>query len=143
MIFRKCHPEHVLLVQAQPAQQQGQIDTIATGTHYDVTGAGVSFSGWVDNRCLAVAGVFPISNGRGMSWAVLSEAAGAHMTAITRQTIGVLNAVPYKRVELISEYGFEAGTRWARILGFQLEAERMRCYSADGRDMMLWARVRD
>ena len=36
---------------------------------------------------------------------------------------------------------FEQGHRWAKMLGFTMEAERMRAYRPDGGDVALYARV--
>lgn len=139
--FRKCYPEHVLLVQAQVAQQV-DAGVILGGGYAQVVEGGPSFSGWVDHRCVGVAGLLPVWPGRAFAWAILSKQCGPHMLAITRKVQAVLAASPYRRVETTTLCGFVPAKRWIGRLGFSMESPKMRCYDNAGRDHMLWARIK-
>jgi len=54
----------------------------------------------------------------------------------------VLDNCPLRRVEAYVDFEFEPGHRWARMLGFKLEAPRMKCHRPDGGDSALYARIR-
>jgi ABC-type branched-subunit amino acid transport system substrate-binding protein len=72
----------------------------------------------------------------------LSPNAGPHMVRITKAVRRFLQACPYRRVEMTVDLDFEAGHRWANMLGFRLEAGRMLAYRPDGGTCSLYARVR-
>lgn len=139
--FRKCHPEHILLVQAQLSQRSEYASNLGSviGT---AANHGVSYSGWVNHRCVGAAGLFPIWR-KAVAWAILSNACAPHMRAITRKALKVIPAQGFERIEAMVLCDFAPGHRWARMLGFVMEAERMRRYDPDGRDMALYAWVRE
>ena len=138
MLFRKCHPEHVLLIEAQ-ASQRSQFAASLGPALGSIATEGEAYSGWHDHRCLMAGGVAPKWRGVGVGWTLLSEACGPHMLAITRKTRAVVRGSGYRRVEFYVLAGFEAGHRWARQLGFTKEADCMRGFCPDGRDMALYA----
>jgi len=45
------------------------------------------------------------------------------------------------RIEMTVDCDFPQGHRWAKMLGFTMEAERMRGYRPDGGDCALYARL--
>lgn len=140
--FRKCYPEHVLLVQPQMSQQEHFALGATIGIERIAT-QGPSFSGWVDHRCVGCAGLVPIFGHSARAWAILSENCGSHMLAITRFVRKVLARAPYTRIEADVHCDFEAGHRLAKALGFVVEAPRRRKYDAFGRDMALYAFLKD
>lgn len=87
----------------------------------------------------ACGGLFLQWEGRAIAWAFL--AADAPMLAATREAARVLDGCGFRRVECWVEVDFEAGHRWARMLGFEREG-LMRSFSPDGRDHILYARIR-
>ena len=101
-----------------------------------------SYTVMVDGRPVACGGVVPIWAERGMAWAILSQDSGAHMLAITRAARSIIDAAPYFRVEADTPCDFKEGHRWLKLLGFALEAERLRAYRGKGVDCALYARVR-
>lgn len=141
MLFRKCYPEHLLLIEAQAVQRRQFSSSL--GMQLGALKEGEAYSGWHDNRCLMAGGVYPKWRGVASGWTVLSdEALAKHMIAITRKTRQVVRDSEYRRVEMYVAVDHEAGHRWAQALGFTLEAERMRGYDPDGRDMAMYAYVR-
>jgi len=101
-----------------------------------------AYTGIADGRVVACAGILPQWEGRAVTWAYLDERAGEHMTALHRAVKRYLDACPIRRIEATVDCEFEAGHRWARMLGFQLECERMRAYRADGGDSALYVRIK-
>ena len=115
--IRPMQPDDFERIAVQPAQASiGPDLTSATGR--DLARAGIGFAAVVDGVPVVLAGVV-LSMGRpAIAWAVLSEAAGGHMTGITR-AIGAFLASFGHSVETGVERGFEAGARWASMLGFR------------------------
>lgn len=96
-----------------------------------------------DGTILMCGGVSTPWPNRAILWACVSVKAGARMLALHRAAKPVLDRQPYKRIETTVRTDFEQGHRWARMMGFQMEAARMECYGPDGQDYSLYARVRE
>jgi len=91
---------------------------------------------------LGCAGVVPMWQGRGTAWAYLSRrAAGAAFIHVHRAVVRFLEACYLQRIEMTVDCDFEQGHRWARLLGFTMEAKTMRAYRPDGGDCSLYSRV--
>jgi hypothetical protein len=95
-----------------------------------------------EGQPIMVAGVAPIWENRGLVWSFVGRNAGKHFVAIHKACLEVLDAAPYRRLEADTACEFKAGHRWLRMLGFVMEAERMRAYRPDGGDSALYARVK-
>jgi len=78
--------------------------------------------------------------GRGYCWALLDRDAGPLMLPLTRAIRSLLAASALRRIEMAVDADFEAGRRWAELLGFKPEY-KARSYFPDGRDAWLYARV--
>ncbi len=91
---------------------------------------------------LAVCGLMPFHPGRSMAWAFLSENAGPHMVGITRAVRRFLDMKAPRRCEMYVDAGFDAGCRWAELLGFQREGF-LRAFDANGGDQIMFARIRN
>lgn len=94
-----------------------------------------------DGRVLMVFGAVEIWKGRAEVWAVLEQNCRDEFLAMHRAALKWLDGLPHERLEMTVEAGFADGHRWARLLGFELEAVRMKQYRA-GRDYSLYARVK-
>lgn len=103
--------------------------------------AGPAFSGIVDGETIISAGIINQWHNRGVAWALVSENAGKNFIAIHKAIDRFLDMNETKRVETYVDDGFEQGYRWMNMLGFEYEG-RMRAYSPDGRDCLLYARVK-
>lgn len=101
-----------------------------------------AFTGLIDDRVIFCAGVSEYWPGRGEGWALLTEESRHHMLVITRMIKRFLEICPTRRIEASVEVNFKEGHRWAKMLGFELEASRLRAYLPDGQDCSLYARVR-
>lgn len=94
------------------------------------------------DRVLAVGGVTPLWENRALAWTFIDRDAGPHFAAIHKATKALLDLCPYRRIEADTPCDFEQGHRWLRMLGFQMEAERMRAHRVDGGDSSLYALVK-
>jgi hypothetical protein len=101
-----------------------------------------AYTGVADGQVMVCAGVMPMWEGRGQAWCYLSRDSGRHLVAITRAVRRFLDIAPFVRLEMTVDCSFDAGHRWARMLGFKCEAERMVAYGPDDRDYALYARVK-
>lgn len=98
----------------------------------------------VDGEPAACAGAVEYWPGRALVWAVLGDAVDAQFFPVLhREAKLFLDGLPMARLEAAVDCDFDAGHRWAKALGFKVEAERMRKFHMDGRDCALYARVRD
>lgn len=103
--------------------------------------AGPAYTGFVDGLPVAAAGIANLWPGRAEAWAVMTPATRHHMTAITRAVRAFLDLAEVRRIDCAVKADFEAGHRWARLLGFEQEGV-MRAYGPDGCDYARYARVR-
>jgi hypothetical protein len=89
---------------------------------------------------IACGGCVQIWPGRYSAWAYLNEATGPHMLAITRYALECLATVK-GRLEMTVRTDFEAGHRWARILGFTVETPVMPFYGPEGEAHSMYVRI--
>jgi len=132
--------EHLAQIALQEAQQYllAHIDP-DMGEHLE---GFQSFTGIADGKVVACAGVLPYWEDRGLAWAYLAEDAGRHMVAIHKAVARYLEVAPFKRIEAAVDVNFEAGHRWIKRLGFELEAPVMKAFRPDGGSASLYARVK-
>lgn len=133
-------PDHLLLIEPQAGQAWAsqfitpKVARDLQGPHaFTVIGKG--------ELVLACAGLAPLDGqGRYLGWSFLSAlvtpADFIWMHNRARLYLRTFNA---RRVEIAVDCEFDRAHRWARALGFTLEAPRMRAYEADGRDCALYA----
>jgi len=80
--------------------------------------------------------------GRVEMWAYLSGDIGKDFIAVHKKVQRFIRCCTANRIEAVVDCSFSQGHRWLRMLGFRLEAPRMKMYSIDGRDHALYAIVR-
>ena len=100
-----------------------------------------AYTGIEGDRILFCAGVVEYWPERGEAWAIFGQNQRKDFLKIHNAVKRFLNICPLKRIEATVDFDFEAGHRWVELLGFKLEAERMRSYRMDGGDASLYARV--
>ena len=109
----------------------------------DSTPQGLAWTALVDARPICCAGLIEVWQGRAYAWALLSDSAGPHMLGLTREIRSRFLSQPFARIEMAVDADFEAGRRWAVLLGFKLETpEPMAKFLPSGRDAYLYARTR-
>lgn len=92
-------------------------------------------------RTLIVAGILDKGGGRGEPWAWLAADLKREMLGVTRLSRNYLAASPFRRLEFCTDPRLPECTRWARALGFKLEAV-LQSWCSDGGSAFMWARVR-
>lgn len=95
-------------------------------------------------RIAACGGLNKCWPGRAEAWAIfdLQLKSTAIFLAIHNAVRNVLDACDFKRIECTVESDFKAGHRWAKALGFELEAPKLRAYMPGGADVSLYARIK-
>lgn len=101
-----------------------------------------AFTAMVDGHPMLVGGLYEMWQNRALLWSFLDTNAGPHLVAIHRAVKKFLDMQPYRRIEAECDCGFKPGHRWLRMLGFKMEAKRMRAFRIDGGDSSLYARVK-
>lgn len=82
---------------------------------------------------VACGGTTEVWAGRHLAWMLISKSAAPHMLAITRHVKACLERVQ-GRVELTVRQDFQAGHRWATMLGFAVETPLLAAYGSAGED---------
>ena len=101
-----------------------------------------SFTGFnEEGEILGSFGLNHLWKDRAEAWAFFNLNCKKDFLSIHNGVRRFLDICPYRRVEAIVDYDFQAAHRWVKSLGFTLEAERMKHYIIDGRDASLYARI--
>lgn len=95
-----------------------------------------------DEKVLACCGVVEHWNGRGEGWAIISGELNYAFIRMHRIVKRFLDWCDIKRIEAIIDTDFKEGHRWAKALGFKMEAPLMKSYGYTGKDCTLYARVK-
>lgn len=141
MIIVPYKAEHMRKLHLQSAQ----LSTVgwAPADHAEMLEQFVAFTALDGDEVLACAGVIEMWPGRGAAWAFMAEAIGTRMVAVHRAVRRYFDTLDFRRLEAEVAADFEQGHRWVRMLGFELEAPRLRGYFPDGSDAAMYARVKD
>lgn len=132
--------EHLLEMVLQPGQEYAL--PYVTPEHAKALEGEFAFTALMDGRPIAVGGIRELWANRGLCWTFIDKGAGKHFTELHRIVKRMIEIAPYRRLEAETPCGFEQGHRWLKMLGFTLEAERMRAFQIDGGDSALYAKVR-
>lgn len=135
-------PDHLLLIEPQAGQAWAS-QFITPAVAQDLVGPHSRTVLDDEGLVIACAGLAPLDRGgKFMAWAYVSAlVTAASFIRLHHLARGYLARVNARRVEMVVDCDFPAAHRWARALGFQLEAARMRRYDIDGRDCALYART--
>jgi hypothetical protein len=141
LTYTKCYLEHLRHIEVMPGKEAEKA-LLLTDEYGHAIEAGFSLCAWLGNTPVAAAGIVPIYPGRGLAWAMLGAKSGKYMRQITRKVRHALDLAPDKRIEMYVEKDFEIGHRWAKMLGFEVEAPVMRKHGIFGQDETLYARIK-
>lgn len=101
-----------------------------------------SYSAVSDGKVISCGGVVPTGVYRQVAWSLMGTDSGKYLTALTRAVRRFLDLNECKRTETHVRSDFEAGHRWAKMLGFINETpDGMRGWGDDGYDYCLYARI--
>ncbi len=135
--FAREHIRHMVVQQ----KQQG-LEHLLTDAVLDSLESGEAYTAMDGDEVLVVAGVVEMAPGRAIAWAYLSAYIGNRLIAVTRLIRAFLKASRFRRIEMDVDCSFPQAHRWAKMLGFDLECERRKSYTPDGRDCALYAMVK-
>lgn len=132
--------EHLALIEVQDAQSN--VSPFMTHEHAQTLEQTLAFTYMANGVVLGAGGLVEIWPGRAAMWAYLDRRAGRHMLGIHRAALDLLELTDFRRVEADVSVDFSEGHRWLQMLGFELEAPRMRAHLPTGGDSALYARVK-
>lgn len=98
------------------------------------------FTGIGRGKALGIAGVTPFWPGRSEAFALFGKPTKGEFLSFHRAISRFLSVFP-GRVEMVVVADWEKGNRWARMLGFLMEAKRLKNYFPNGADATMYARV--
>lgn len=134
------HPAHVALLKANTPE--GSIGDDAVAVAADMAVPGLVFTGMKDGFVVGIAGIKPLTPGRGHAWALLSDEVKQHPhflhRVVKRMLPKLIQAGNFHRVELMVLDGFKPGCAWAARLGFEFEGI-MRKFDPNKNDFHLYA----
>lgn len=96
----------------------------------------------IDETVIAIAGVALAWPEREVAWSLLSNCGPRRFLTVHRAVKVFLDNRRTRRIEMSVDADHVSARRWSRMLGFQKEG-LMQAYTPDGRDAILYARVRD
>lgn len=99
-----------------------------------------SWTGVWNGDPIVCAGLIQYWPGRSQAWAYMGKNAGRHMTWVTNRVMEHLAKVQ-GRIEMTVRMDFEPGQRWARMLGFEVEAPCMAHFGPEGENHIGYARI--
>ena len=132
-------PKHVREMKMQ-SHQMRLVSQMAFEYIEVLGGLGPAFSGEVDGRIIACAGIATQFAGMGTMWAILAQDSGPYFVRLHRCGKRLMESLGLRRIEATTEADFAPGCRWLEMLGFQSEG-RMRSYGLNGEDHIRYARV--
>jgi hypothetical protein len=135
--FKREHLKAMVIQQ----KQQGLEHLITDGVCASLEG-GYAYTALDGEEVLACAGAVEAAQGRAILWAYLSQNLGSRMVGVTKACKRAIELMDYRRIEMDVDCNFPQAHRWAKLLGFEMECERRRSYTPDGRDCALYAMVR-
>ena len=135
--FEREHLHRMVIQQ----KQQG-LEHLVTPDVCGVLEGGQSYTALDGDEVVACAGVIEITQGRAVAWAYISQDVGRRMRFVTRAVKNFLDLTQFRRIEMDVDCEFPQAHRWAKMLGFEMECERRRSFTPDGRDCALYAMVR-
>ena len=120
-------------IQAGPAPRDDDLcNMIAEGPAYVVMDG---------DEVLAIAGALPDGKGNAMAYGFVAASAASRIVAVTRALHRLVEAAPFRRLDLTVRSTDERRMRWLRLLGFVHEGTS-RAWASDGGDGERFARIR-
>jgi hypothetical protein len=135
--FKKEHLDRMIL-----QENQKGLEFLETTELFSSLESEDSYSVIDGSEVLCCAGVVAMNVGRGVAWAYLSADLKERMISVTRAVKRYLNIAAFHRIEMHVDCDFKEAHRWAEMLGFNMECERMIAFTPDKRDCALYAMTR-
>ena len=93
-----------------------------------------------DGTVLACGGLIEQWPGRYTAWAYLNIGTAEHMLFVTKVARSLFKSVK-GRIECTVRCDYKKGHRWAKMLGFRVETDRMEAYGPEGEDHTAYVMV--
>lgn len=107
-----------------------------------VEGLGVCYTVIARGVPVLCGGILEHWENRGEAWLVFGMPKTEDFIFLYRAVDRFLKASKLRRIEMVVDFNFDAGHRWARLLGFKKEADRLVAYRPNGGDVSLYGMVR-
>lgn len=141
--YRQCRPQHFECLDVQEGQKEELAVMLANTSYAEIACSHVAISAWLGNRCLGAAGFVPLFPHRAVAWSLVSQNIGTAMVDVTRKIRNILAADPTPRIEMTVDVDFEAGHKWAKLIGMTLETPiPLRKFGARGEDELMYVRIK-
>ena len=131
--------EHLKRLELQAAQ--AYLSQWVTPEQGDALAEEPSFTALKDGKPIACAGIVTMWFGRAIAWAYVSDTGPQDFIGVHRAVKGFLDVCYVQRIEMTVDCDFPQAHRWAKMLGFEMESERMKSFLPNGDDSALYARV--
>lgn len=141
LTYLPCALEHIKFIKPHSGEEKDKAHFMSPEFNH-VLSKGMNVSFFAGSRCVGAGGVFPIYNHRAVAWTFLGADSGPYMHQITRKARSLFELYPAERIEMLVDYTHDAGHRWAKVLGFEVEAARMRKSGIYGNDETMYVRIR-
>jgi hypothetical protein len=139
MRIEPFHVAHLDAMALQPHQRAWRAGLSGSSLGW-LAEPGDAWTGFVDGRPVACAGLLDLGGGRAEAWALCGVEAGRVMVPLTRALGRGLAASAFRYVQAHTARDFAPARRWVALLGFRFAAVLPR-YCDDGGDAELWTRV--
>jgi hypothetical protein len=140
VIVRPFEKKHLDVMVHQEAQKG--LEFLETDELFAMLEGEDAYTIFDGDEVLCCAGVVKLNVGRGVAWAYLAADLKHRMVSVTRIVKRYLAIANCHRIEMHVDCDFEEAHRWAKMLGFVMECERMKAFTPDKRDCALYAMVR-
>lgn len=141
IIVQQLRPEHAKAIGIQKAQMSVGTLLKTDGYVESLISTGPAYACLVGDKVIAMAGVSMFWNGRGHGWATIADNGRPYLKAITKEVMNFLKFTSISRIETAVDCRFDAGHKWAQMLGFQKEGT-MRSWGPNGENYDLYSRVK-
>lgn len=126
LYYVRAQVEHLERLALQPAQRL-EFDPRQRAGYQEALESSAALAAFAGPRCMGCAGILDGPEGAQV-WALLSKDAGPYMIPITRKVRAVIALHPAARFTATVAREFDAGHRWAGVLGFTRECAADRDY---------------
>lgn len=135
--------DHLDQMTLQPSQQYLRDFINAPGYADCLIRGGYAFCAIENGKPIAAAGVIMTQPHIGLSWSLLTDdLSPRNMVSVHRAVKKFIDVSPISRIEThVRADAPSSARRWVEMLGFEYEG-RMRGYSQDGVDCLLYARLK-
>lgn len=141
--FRPLKAQHIKYIRNIQITQKDEEWAALSEQYVMLANNGEGFSAWKGNTCLGAGGIVRLYGERAAAWALVSASASPHMVEITRFISKMLDRIGPKRIEAYVSCDFPNGLKWAKLLKFTCEADKLRYYGPNGEDQALFSRIKE